>query len=313
MTDTAFQDTPLYAWFQQNRWYLLGGIVLVVGIALYRENAPKWHHARASASWDHFSQLMAETDRPLEERLADARGDERIHAWFVFEQAQQALQQGDREALALLRPELEALAGKTEVRVAGPNGAEDMASYLLSLMAPSEPPLPTEFRNPTPTGERVEIVLSDATGTTYTIVARTFPELAPNASDAFVELVREGDLDGTVAQRGGTGALTFRAEDEETLADAVADETVDVPELLIERPFGLFHAAGSLSLLAEPGKPGVMSKSDFQILLEDSFYLDGQTTVFAQIVEGQDALAEALQILDPNEPLTLTSARVLEG
>ena len=93
----------------------------------------------------------------------------------------------------------------------------------------------------------------------------------------------------------------------------MADETVDVPELLIERPFGLFHAAGCLSLLAEPGKPGVMSKSDFQVLLEDSFYLDGQTTVFAQIVEGQEALAEALQILDPNEPLTLTSARVLEG
>ncbi len=312
MTETTFQDTPLYAWFQQNRWYLLGGIALVVGVALYRENAPRWHHARASRSWDHYSQLLAETDRPLEERLAEARGDERIYAWFVFAQTRDALRNGDREALALLRPELEGLAGRTDVRVAGADGAEDMAAHLLGLMAPSEPPLPAEFVNPTPTGERVEIVLSDATGTTYTVVARTFSELTPNASEAFVELAREGDLDGTVAQRGGTVALTFRTQDEETLADAVADPTPDVPDLLIERPYGLFHTAGCISLLAEPGKPGIMSKSDFQILLEDSFYLDGQTTVVAQIVEGRDALAEALQILDPNEPLTLTSARVLE-
>ena len=302
MTETSFQDTPLYAWLRENRWYLLGGAALVCAIVLYREKLPEWRQAQRGSSWNSFVELSNQPDRPLPERLDAARGDDRIFPWLVFQEAQQAILSRDEEAMALLRPELERLAAEPGPLVAGPEGPENLAAHLLGQLEPAHPPLPEEFANPTAEGQRVEISLTSSIGDTYSIIASLYSERTPLACGAFLEGAEADLWDGVEIIR-SPAALTIQAEVPEEDAETVA----------LERPSDLHHLEGTLSMMRSMGATTAqMRKEAFQVLLSPSYGADGATTVFGEVTDGLEELQAALQALPPDATLTVTDVRVLE-
>lgn len=308
MSDTTFQDTPLYAWLRANAWFLLTGCALVLGIILYRDNAPSWHRAAQEKSWDSF-RAMAPANGDLKDlpaHLAEAKKDERIYPWFVFEATRVASEQADGASLALLKPELESLAQSCPIMVATPSGPQNMAAYLLSKLSGSDSGLPTDFTNPEPDGGTVEIVVSVNDTNTYTVSFTLYKSLAPSGVEALESWVGAGRFENQSARKVGVSGLTLN------LAPRVPLEGEGDPaELLVERPYGLYHMAGVLSLMQLPGKAGVQDPNAIQILLQDANYQDGFSTVVGKASAGWEAFQAAIGALDGSATIKLVSARLL--
>lgn len=308
MSDTTFQDTPLYAWLRANAWFLLTGCVLVLGIILYRDNAPAWHRAAQEKSWDSF-RAMAPANGDLKDlpaHLAEAKKDERIYPWFVFEATRVASEQADAASLALLKPELQSLAQSCSIMVATPSGPQNMAAYLLGKLSGSEAGLPTDFTNPEPDGGIVEIVVSVNDTNTYTVSFKLYKSLAPAGVAAIQTWVGAGRFENQSARKAGVTGLTL------TLAPRVPVEGEEDPtDLLVERPHGLYHMAGVLSLMQLPGKAGVQDPNAIQILLQDANYQDGFSTVVGRASEGWEAFRTAIGALDGAAAVKVVSARLL--
>lgn len=307
MSDTTFQDTPLYAWLRANAWFLLAATALVVGIWGYRSWSAKSETSGRLRSWESYRSLTgaesAESD--LTARLARAKGDDRIYPWLVFESARQAAAASDAATMDVLRPELQTLSADDRFRVATPSGNAPLGSFLLAQLSGSGK-LPREFQNPEPDGRRVEIVVSMPDEKTYTVVAGLYEALCPAGTSSFVSWVEGGRMADQSARLIGTTGLTMSLAKLPTPA-----EGEEAPPLMVERPYGLFHTEGTLSMLQVPGQLGAQDQSAVQLLLRDSFNLDSQATVLGKVVEGWEALKTALAAAGPNPTVKIVSARVL--
>jgi len=309
MSETTFQDTPLYAWLRANAWFLLAGVAIVAGIVTYRNfNATLGAKSREK-SWNAFGALAdAAPEGPgLSDRLAQAKADPRIHPWVVMESTRRAAETGDQAALALLRPELQALAADDSIRVATPGGHQGMAAFLLQQIdAKTATPLPAEFNSPVPQGRKIEIVVSTGGTDTYTLVASLYEELSPAGSAALLKWIEAGRLNGQSARpMGGTG-LSLSLLKEEPV-----EGSEPPPALMVERTYGLFHEEGMICLTQIPGQFGVQDPNTVQVLLMDSFGLDGTSTVVAKVVEGLEPLKAALTTTDATATVSIVSARAL--
>lgn len=309
MSEITFQDTPLYAWLRANAWFLLAGVAIVGGIVTYRNLSADWAVQAREKSWDAYRALAtAGPESPsLSARLGEAKADSRIHPWLVMEATRQAAQEGDAEALAVLKPELQSLAQDDSIRIATPGGREGMAAFLLKQLDENAAGvLPSEFISPEPTGRRIEIVLSVGAETTYTIVAGLYEEQCPVGTAALLQWIEAGRLNDQTARLLGTTGVTMNLTKVEVAEGAEAP-----PPIQVERPYGLFHQEGMIGMLQLPGQFGVQDPGAIQLLLMDLFQLDGQATVLGKVLEGLAPLKAALQAADPAAVVKVVSARAL--
>lgn len=315
--DLTFQDTPLYAWLRANVWYLLGGTVILLAILLYRENAPKWQQANRYDSWDQHRLLVNDPTglEALETQLVEARKDERIYEWVVYNAAKTAADTADAKALALLKPELEALAKSSDVVVAGPDGPEKLAAVLMKKLYGGGSAVDTSPEAPEPEGARIAITLSHGETSTYEIVIGLYEEAAPLGTAALKEWIQQGRFADRTATSMGAMNLTFSlqpSEAEDEAGDGATDTESEQPPLMVERQYGYFHSEGTLSPGMLPGKPGVQDPNNLQLALSAAYNMDGQTTVLGKAVEGWQALKDAVTLAGTTATFQVVSARILE-
>jgi hypothetical protein len=306
---TTFQDTPLYVWLRANAWYLLAGVGLVAGISLYRENAPKWHAKSQLKSWEQFRTLASSPSRPgpdgLLVRMSQAKDDPRIYPWLVFEAVRRSSMEGDQVALASLKPELEALRGVSGALVATSAGSQDMADYLLQKVYQQAAGLPTDFVLVEPDGRKFEIVVSVNSTSTYTLVYGLYETAAANGCAEWVAAIEGGRVNDQSARKVGTMGVTL------SLKNVVVPESETPAPWLVERSWGIFHAEGVLTALQVPGKVGQQDRNSVQIVLQDSYHLDGLSTVLGKVVEGWAPFKTALDLAEPTAKIQVVSARLL--
>lgn len=297
-----FEDTPLFDWLKKNRLFLLVLLVGILALAANERFGPAIRDGAIAQSWDLFQTVTADLnlDENLSSSLQLARDDDRIFPWFVFGATKAALLQRNMNALQTLRPELEGLnsSDAANLKVASPSGGVAIASFLLERITEMEAGSAKTFVNPEPTGTSVKFVVTDSLETTYEFTVGTYETAAPGATELFLAAVEAGTFN--TMPLTGFGGRTLKLE-------GLGAETS--PPL--ERDFGFFHLAGTLSTIQKPGEPGEQEMDSIQILLEDNTFADGQATVFALITSGMDELKTAITGADPEITFTVTSATIL--
>jgi hypothetical protein len=309
MSETSFQDTPLYAWLRGNAWFLLAGVAIVGGVVTYRNLSAQWGVEAREKSWNEFRLLAAgdPTGPDLSTRLQQAKADQRIYPWVVLEATRQAVQDGDKGALEVLRPELSSLAADERIRVATPAGGMGMAAFLLKqLDSRSATPLPQEFNSAEPAGRKIEIVVSLGEEKTYAVTVGLYEAQSPAGTAALMEWIAAGRLAGQTARKIGSTGLTMNMVKLEQAEGADAP-----PTLYVERAHGIFHEEGMLSMLQLPGQFGAQDSGAIQLLLTDMFQLDGQATVLGKATEGFPELKAAVEAAGTTATMTVVSARAL--
>lgn len=120
------------------------------------------------------------------------------------------------------------------------------------------------------------------------IELKFFPDVAPNHVDNFIELAKKGFYDGTIFHRVIPGFMIQGGDPKSTSTNRAGHGTGG-PEHSVKAEFNdKKHLRGILSMArsADPDSAG----SQFFICVKDSPFLDGQYTVFGEIVSGMDVL-----------------------
>ncbi len=118
------------------------------------------------------------------------------------------------------------------------------------------------------------------------IELRFFPEVAPNHVKNFIELAKKGFYDGTTFHRVIPGFM-IQGGDPNSRSHDRSKHGMGGPGYTIKAEFNdLPHKRGALSMAraADPDSAG----SQFFICVADSFFLDGQYTLFGEVVSGMD-------------------------
>lgn len=118
------------------------------------------------------------------------------------------------------------------------------------------------------------------------IELRFLPELAPNHVNSFIELAKKGFYDGTIFHRVIPGFM-IQGGDPNTKGDNKATYGTGGPDYTLKAEFNArTHARGVLSMArsSSPDSAG----SQFFICVANSSFLDGQYTVFGEVVSGTD-------------------------
>ncbi len=120
------------------------------------------------------------------------------------------------------------------------------------------------------------------------ITLELFPDTAPNHVANFIELANIGFYDGTTFHR-VVPNFVIQGGDPNTKSDDRSKYGMGGPGHTIKAEFSkLPHKRGTLSMAraAHPDSAG----SQFFICVADSSFLDGQYTVFGEVVDGMDAV-----------------------
>jgi peptidyl-prolyl cis-trans isomerase B (cyclophilin B) len=127
-----------------------------------------------------------------------------------------------------------------------------------------------------------------------------FPDVAPNHVQNFIDLAKEKFYDGTIFHRVIPGFM-IQGGDPNTREHDRARHGMGGPEHRVKAEFNKKpHKRGTLSM-ARSGHPD-SAGSQFFICVADSSFLDGQYTVFGEVVSGMEA-ADAIvgQRTDAND------------
>ena len=120
------------------------------------------------------------------------------------------------------------------------------------------------------------------------ITLRFFPEVAPNHVNSFIELARDGFYDGTTFHRIVPG-FVIQGGDPNTKSNDRSRHGMGGPCFNLKAEFSkLPHKRGTLSMAraANPDSAG----SQFFICVADAPFLDGEYTVFGEVVKGMDVV-----------------------
>jgi peptidyl-prolyl cis-trans isomerase B (cyclophilin B) len=115
-----------------------------------------------------------------------------------------------------------------------------------------------------------------------------FPEVAPNHVNSFIQLANDGFYDGTTFHRIVPG-FVIQGGDPNTKSDDRSRHGMGGPGFTLKAEFSnLPHKRGSLSMAraANPDSAG----SQFFICVADAPFLDGEYTIFGEVVEGMDVV-----------------------
>jgi len=113
-----------------------------------------------------------------------------------------------------------------------------------------------------------------------------FPEVAPGHVDNFRKLASDGFYDGTIFHRVIPGFM-IQGGDPNSKSDDRSMHGMGGPDYTIKAEFNdKKHKRGIVSMARsqDPDSAG----SQFFIVVQDSLFLDGQYTVFGEVVEGMD-------------------------
>ena len=120
------------------------------------------------------------------------------------------------------------------------------------------------------------------------ISLKFFPDVAPNHVNSFIDLANDGFYDGTTFHRIVPG-FVIQGGDPNTKSDDRSKHGMGGPGFTIEAEFSkLPHKRGSVSMAraANPDSAG----SQFFICVADAPFLDGEYTIFGEVVEGMDVV-----------------------
>jgi hypothetical protein len=291
----SFEDTPLSDWFSKNRVSLTLSIVIVFGGIYALEQWPSWQAGKQAESWALYQTVSGDVnlDENLGEKLAQAEQDQLTYPWFVYTTTRLALQAKNTGALSMLRSHLEKIAASEEGRawVAENNGKTRPIADILLDSINGHGANTLDFDNPTPNGDTYTITLSDSEGNSYDIIASMFSE-SPLSAEHFA-----ANADGLV------GAEITNFNNVSLTAENGLEEEATVE---IER-VRLFHSAGVLCTVPGEDRDGSQKANVIQIMLEDNFYADGQSSVFGAITRGLDEVKGAVAGLAGGQTLTITA------
>ena len=291
----SFEDTPLSDWFSKNRVSLTLSIVIVFGGIYALEQWPSWQAGKQAESWALYQTVSGDVnlDENLGEKLAQAEQDQLTYPWFVYTTTRLALQAKNTGALSILRSHLEKIAASEEGRawVAENNGKTRPIADILLDSINGRGANTLDFDNPTPNGDTYTITLSDSEGNSYDIIASMFSE-SPLSAEHFA-----ANADGLV------GAEITNFNNVSLTAENGLEEEATVE---IERA-RLFHSAGVLCTVPGEDRDGSQKANVIQIMLEDNFYADGQSSVFGAITRGLDEVKGAVAELAGGQTLTITA------
>jgi hypothetical protein len=291
----SFEDTPLSDWFSKNRVSLTLSIVIVFGGIYALEQWPSWQAGKQAESWALYQTVSGDVnlDENLGEKLAQAEQDQLTYPWFVYTTTRLALQAKNTGALSILRSHLEKIAASEEGRawVAENNGKTRPIADILLDSINGRGANTLDFDNPTPNGDTYTITLSDSEGNSYDIIASMFSE-SPLSAEHFA-----ANADGLV------GAEITNFNNVSLTAENGLEEEATVE---IERA-RLFHSAGVLCTVPGEDRDGSQKANVIQIMLEDNFYADGQSSVFGVITRGLDEVKGAVAELAGGQTLTITA------
>lgn len=289
----AYEDTPIADWLKKNRWVLLGGLIVIVAIQSYNRFAPQMAAKSLDRSWTLYNNVMVDAGPTgldnLTDRLAQARKDDRVYPWFVYQMVGAAMRQNDIESLEVLREELKLVDPAARWQTSAE--AMPLATYLEEQIAARLASGDGEIANPPATEELVDIALTDSAGNSYALVATLYPEAAPETCATFLAAVEAGAFADVELSAVGRQHFTVPG-----LGDPDADPA---PTLPLERKFAYGAAEGALlsSILLglDPERePGTQSGVSFQMQLAEAHHLDGRQSVFGQITEGLEPVLEAI-------------------
>jgi len=120
------------------------------------------------------------------------------------------------------------------------------------------------------------------------ITLKFFPEVAPKHVNSFIDLANDGFFDGTTFHRVVPG-FVIQGGDPNTKSGDRSGHGLGGPGYTLEAEVSnLPHRRGTLSMAraADPDTAG----SQFFICVADTPFLDGQYTVFGEVVDGMDAV-----------------------
>ena len=294
----SFEDTPLFDWFKKNRVFILLMLVIIFGGNAYFYYAPSLSRQKNAESWSLYQTISSEIDlkENLSEKLALAEQDSLTYPWFVYAATRMALQASDQAALDILTPRLKTLseseAGKSWV-ASNDDEVQPIASILYDAAVSADGGA-TSFNNPEPDGSSYTITLSDSAGITYDVTIGTYSGAAATAQH-FID-----NFEGIV----GNSVTNFN-NISLTIDNGLPEESQG---LEVERA-RLFHSNGTLCTVATKERDGTQKPGAFQILLQDNYFADGQSTVFATITSGLEELVTAVASQEDGQVLTVTAVQ----
>lgn len=309
---------PLLELLRQNASTLLAMAGILLLGALVFHFRPQMAAASRARSWRTFDEITQSPDTHLAgaglaATLERVRDDERIYGWVVLRALNEAFRRGDRVALGTLRVELDRLAQDetwASLHLVLDGERRPVAAYLrdrVDAELSGGGTIP-ELSSLPPEGKRVELELSVGGTDTYKFVLGLYEGAAPEACRRFLAAIEAGSLG--KAEWAGAASLRLRG----------LGGGAEAPEALpLERRWGCFHEAGVLATSVKLGAgEGLQDGDQLSFLLEDQLYLDGQTTVFAKVVEGESQLAQLAARARPADstqkppPVELVAVRVLD-
>ena len=120
------------------------------------------------------------------------------------------------------------------------------------------------------------------------ITLKFFPDVAPNHVKSFIDLAKDGFYNGTTFHRIVPG-FVIQGGDPNTKSDDRSKHGMGGPGFTLKAEFSkLPHKRGSLSM-ARAGHPD-SAGSQFFICVADAPFLDGEYTIFGEVVEGMDVV-----------------------
>jgi hypothetical protein len=293
---TEAPGSLLTDWFQKNRMTLVVFAAVILGLGLYNRFVPQMQRDARMASWEALMELRTSGAEAFEaaqlpETLSRAKLDATTYPWFAAMAAHASLQGQDSEAYAILKPELTALSqSHPGIKVNG----ENLFGLLASRMSSSNL---SAASNPEPSGQKVTLTLTASDGASYALSYGLYASVAPAASAQLLSMIEAGSL--IDVELAPAGAATFKA------SSAIEGEPTSIP---LERQFGWFHEAGSLSTSPDfTVGGGAQSGTELLLLFEDAFHQDGRSTVFAKLLNSEilDDLANRAE-----GALTITDASI---
>ena len=141
-----------------------------------------------------------------------------------------------------------------------------------------------------------------------TIVIQLFPDVAPGHVENFVKLAQDGFYDGTTFHRVIPGFM-IQGGDPNSKDDDRSNDGQGGPGYTIHAEFrDKPHKRGILSMARaqDPNSAG----SQFFIVVADSNFLDGQYTVFGEVIEGMEVADKIVNVEkdgndNPREKVTM--------
>jgi hypothetical protein len=194
----------------------------------------------------------------------------------------------------MLKSHLEKIAMSPEGKawVASNNGQPQPIAEILLGAINSSGTSSLSFENPAPSGVSYIITISDSNEKSYDVTVSMFSE-APVSSGNF-----EANVEGMVGAE-----ITNFNNVSLTVENGLPE---DAPTIAIDRA-RLFHSAGVLCTVAGEDRDGGQKANTIQIMLEDNFYADGQSSVFGAVTSGLEEIKEAISSLGSGQKLTITA------